>query len=81
MDSILDQLSGTLRASGSLSSFVTMGKQTLPSLKCCLKTSQWTLKALELLEAEEHLELDPSVGVSWIGARLSGLTERTGPDC
>jgi hypothetical protein len=40
MDSILDQLSGTLRVSVSLSSSVTTGKQTLSSLKCCLKTSR-----------------------------------------
>lgn len=40
MDSILDLLSGTLRASGSLSSSsVTTGNQTLPALKCCLKIS------------------------------------------
>lgn len=78
MGSFLDLLSGTLRASGSLSSSLTTEKQTLPALKHCLKISQWTRKALGLLEVEVRLELDPALCRTFLEWRwLSGLTEGT----
>lgn len=67
MDSILGLLFDTLRPSGLFTSSVTTGKQTLPALKCCPETSHWTRKALELLEVEEHLVLDPALGRTFPG--------------